>query len=178
MDQCFKQQSEKLLDLMKQSVEAKTLYVAECEWLNGENGQLKEQRDAENERHKIAKDEIDCLTKENDQLKKQLANQNSSETARALQSSPSTLLKEQLQDATEKISHMLEDYNAYQEIRRFEDISTRLMAIYMADNHYELYGMMRKNPTEAIPYLGKSPEIEYNCLRQKRNKHCHPDSTT
>jgi hypothetical protein len=131
----------------------------------------------EADRHQMTKNDISQLMKENAKLMKE------NELLKLKQQGPIidmalqkelTRIKEQRDDAKKQINLMLSDYQAYQEIRNFEEISTRLMATYMADSHYDLYGKMRKNPEEAIPYLGKSPEIEYNALRQKRNKHCHP----
>lgn len=165
MGQCIDQQSDKILYLMKVSIDAKAndaMYLKDIEETNDE---LIEQ----NER----------FTEEIERLKEQLKKQKPLQiTKKSIDITAEIVtLKEQLADAKKQIDRMLPDYTTYQEIRRFEEISTRLMALYMADNHYELYGMMRKNPEEAIPYLGQSPEIEYNALRQKRNKHCHPAAT-
>lgn len=141
------------------------------ERLTKANDRLTNQLNDEKERHQLTMTDIDQLMKENADLKEQLEMQKlKKENVPII----NMAIQTQLNDAKKRINLMLPDYQAYQEIRNFEEISTRLMATYMADSHYDLYGKMRKNPEEAIPYLGKSPEIEYNALRQKRNKHCHP----
>jgi len=83
-------------------------------------------------------------------------------------------LKQQLFESQQKVTLMYEDYNVYQEIRNFEEIQSILMARYMADNHYELFKMIRNDPEEAIPYLGDNPAMQYQFLRERRNKFCHP----
>jgi len=83
-------------------------------------------------------------------------------------------LKQQLFESQQKVTLMYEDYNVYQEIRNFEEIQSTLMARYMADNHYELFKMIRNDPEEAIPYLGDNPAMQYQFLRERRNKFCHP----
>ena len=91
-----------------------------------------------------------------------------------LQSDEIAELKKQLQEATMKSENMYEDYNVYQEIRNFEEISGQLMNIYMAESHYELFGLIATNPKAAIPFLGENPEVQYQYLRNRRNKFCHP----
>lgn len=128
-----------------------------------------------------AKESVNDCKKINDELTEQLSeltckmgSTNELTIAATMLEEENVQLKKQLHEATQKAKLMQDDYNTYQEIRNFEEISTRLMAIYMASNHYELYGLMRDKPSDAIPYLGQNPEIQYNCLRQRRNKHCHP----
>jgi hypothetical protein len=165
MSQCIDQQSDRMLYMIKASTDAKANDIDEYQSLERFNDELTE----ENER---LTEENERLTEENERLKKQKPPQVTKKPIDPTDEIAS--LKRQLANSKKWIDRMLPDYTIYQEVRRFEDTTSQLMALYMAEERHELYDMMREKPEAAIPLLGRNPAAEYNALRKKRNKHCHP----
>jgi len=78
-----------------------------------------------------------------------------------------------LSDDNDMLSSMKDDFEAYQIIKNYEILFSKLSSIYKKDTAHEISRAMKDDPSKCFDDLGYRPWKRFNRLRLQRNAAAH-----